>query len=152
VIECCCRSTSEFVLHHREQRPSRHRQRELFPERGWTVDACQERSGAAGSEILQDHWQGLRHSEDHMEILGVEKLGSTIIQPLGASQRMAFWAVAISAGNGRRPLAALWADPVMGSWRRRDCARAPVAANPAHHYEARLRSAISLSDSALSGG
>jgi len=38
----------------------------------------------------------LRHSEDHMEILGVEKLGSTIIQPLGASQRLAFWAVAIS--------------------------------------------------------
>src|ERR1700730_7506184 len=39
----------------------------------------------------------LRHSEDHMEILGVEKLGSTIIQPLGASQRFAFWAVAITA-------------------------------------------------------
>jgi hypothetical protein len=32
-----------------------------------------------------------------MEILGVEKLGSTIIQPLGASQRLAFWAVAITA-------------------------------------------------------
>jgi hypothetical protein len=42
-----------------------------------------------------------------MEILGVEKLGSTIIQPLGASHRLAFWAVAISAGNGRRPLPAL---------------------------------------------
>src|SRR6202047_2357199 len=39
----------------------------------------------------------LRDSEDHMEILGVEKLGSTIIQPFGASQRLAFWAVAISA-------------------------------------------------------
>ena len=39
----------------------------------------------------------LRHREDHMEILGVEKLGSTIIQPLGASQRLAFWTVAISA-------------------------------------------------------
>lgn len=39
----------------------------------------------------------LRHSEDHMEILGVEKLGSTIIQPLGASQRLTFWAVAITA-------------------------------------------------------
>jgi hypothetical protein len=32
-----------------------------------------------------------------MEILGVEKLGSTIIQPLGASQRLTFWAVAITA-------------------------------------------------------
>src|SRR5271169_2431731 len=40
---------------------------------------------------------GLRHSEDHMEILGVEKLRSTIIQPLGASQRLTFWAVPISA-------------------------------------------------------
>jgi hypothetical protein len=39
----------------------------------------------------------LWHSEDHMEILGVEKLGSTIIQPLGASQRLTFWAVAITA-------------------------------------------------------
>jgi hypothetical protein len=39
----------------------------------------------------------LRHSEDHMEILGVEELGSTIIQPLSASQRLAFWAVAITA-------------------------------------------------------
>jgi NADH:ubiquinone oxidoreductase subunit E len=29
--------------------------------------------------------------------LGVEKLGSTIIQPLGASQRLALWAVAITA-------------------------------------------------------
>ena len=28
----------------------------------------------------------LRQSEDHMKILGVEKLGSTIIQPFGASQ------------------------------------------------------------------
>jgi hypothetical protein len=46
----------------------------------------------------------LRHGEDHMEILGVEQLGSTIIQTLGASQRLAFWAVAITAGNGRRPL------------------------------------------------
>jgi NADH:ubiquinone oxidoreductase subunit E len=32
-----------------------------------------------------------------MEILGVEKLRSTIIQPLGASQRLTFWAVPISA-------------------------------------------------------
>ena len=32
-----------------------------------------------------------------MEILGVEQLGSTVIQPLGASQRLAFWTVAITA-------------------------------------------------------
>jgi hypothetical protein len=32
-----------------------------------------------------------------MKILGVEKLGSTVLQPLGASERLAFWAVAIAA-------------------------------------------------------
>jgi hypothetical protein len=39
---------------------------------------------------------GLRYGEDHVKILGVEKLGSTVFQPTGASQRLAFWAVAIS--------------------------------------------------------
>src|SRR5260370_23915408 len=39
---------------------------------------------------------GPRYGEDHMKILGVEKLGSTVFQPLGASQRLAFWAVAIT--------------------------------------------------------
>jgi hypothetical protein len=32
-----------------------------------------------------------------MKVLGVEKLGSTVFQPLGASQRLAFWAVAVPA-------------------------------------------------------
>jgi uncharacterized membrane protein YhaH (DUF805 family) len=31
-----------------------------------------------------------------MKILGVEKLGSAVFQPLGASQRLAFWTVAIT--------------------------------------------------------
>jgi hypothetical protein len=39
-----------------------------------------------------------------------------------------------------------WANPVMGSWRRLDCTLVSTAANPAHHYEGHLRSAISLSD------
>ena len=39
----------------------------------------------------------LRDGEDHMEVLSVEKFGSTILQPLSASQRLAFWAVAITA-------------------------------------------------------
>jgi hypothetical protein len=41
---------------------------------------------------------------------------------------------------------ALWANPLMGSWRRLDRALVSAAANSAHHYEERLRSAISLSD------
>ncbi len=39
----------------------------------------------------------LRYGEDHMEVLSVEKFGSTVLQPLSASQRLAFWAVAITA-------------------------------------------------------
>src|SRR5258708_12234229 len=38
----------------------------------------------------------LRHSEDHMEILGVEKLGSPIIHPLDPPHRLAFSAAPIS--------------------------------------------------------
>ena len=39
----------------------------------------------------------LRYREDHMEVLSVEKFGSTVLQPLSASQRLAFGAVAITA-------------------------------------------------------
>jgi hypothetical protein len=35
-----------------------------------------------------------------MEILGVEKFGAAILNPFRAGQRLAFWAVAIAAGNG----------------------------------------------------
>jgi hypothetical protein len=48
--------------------------------------------------VLQgDGGDRLRYGEDHVKILGVEKLGSTVFQPLSASQRLAFWAVAITA-------------------------------------------------------
>jgi hypothetical protein len=50
-----------------------------------------------GLLVLQSNGgNGLRYGEDHVKILGVEKLGSTVFQPLGASQRLAFWAVAIA--------------------------------------------------------
>jgi hypothetical protein len=54
--------------------------------------------------ILKDNgcdW--LRHREDHMEILGVEKLGSTIVQPLGASQRMRFVIAAMAISRAEFP-------------------------------------------------
>src|SRR5260370_33668904 len=48
--------------------------------------------------ILQSNGRDwLRQSEDHMKILGVEKLRSTIIPPLGASQCLALWSVPIAA-------------------------------------------------------
>jgi len=45
-----------------------------------------------------------------MEVLGVEKFGAAIFKPFGAGQRLAFWAVAIAAGNGDHPITC-----VMGS-------------------------------------
>src|SRR5260370_40463394 len=41
----------------------------------------------------------LRQSEDDMNILGVEKLRSTLIQPFGASQWLTFWTVAVSRSS-----------------------------------------------------
>ena len=95
--------------------------------------------------LQRDGGNCCRHREDDVEIRHRQQLGLTIGKPLGASQALALRAVPVAAANGRRPLAALWATPVMGSWRRLDCFQAPVAASPAHHYAALLRSAISLS-------
>src|SRR5271165_5246853 len=40
------------------------------------------------------------YSEDHVEVLGVQELGLTILEPLSPGERLAFWAVAIRACNG----------------------------------------------------
>ena len=54
--------------------------------------------------------------EDDMEVADRQQVGFTLGQPGARSGALAFGAMAIAAGNGRRPLAALWVDPVMGSW------------------------------------
>jgi hypothetical protein len=53
---------------------------------------------------------GLRYDEDHVKILGVEKPGSTVLQPLSASQRLALWAMAIPTTIITNPLPAQIAD------------------------------------------
>ena len=87
-----------------------------------------------------------RQGEDDVVVGNRQQLRLAFGEPLPSRRALAFRAMPIAAGNGRRPLPALWANPVMGSWRRLDRALASAAANPAHHYEGRLRSAISLSD------
>ena len=87
-----------------------------------------------------------RNGEDDMEIADRQQVGRPRGQPLARRGRLALRAVPVAAGNGRRPLAALWANSFMGSWRRLDRAVVTAAANLAHHYDGRLRSAISLSD------
>jgi hypothetical protein len=55
--------------------------------------------------ILQGNGgDGLWYGEDHVKILGLEELGSTVLQPLGASQRLALWAVAITTTVVANPL------------------------------------------------
>jgi hypothetical protein len=52
-----------------------------------------------------------------VEILRRQQLGLPLGEPLGASEALAFGTMPVAAGNGRCPLPALWANPVMGSWR-----------------------------------
>ena len=87
-----------------------------------------------------------RQREHDMEVGHRQQLGLALGEPVPGRRALALRAVPVAAGNGRRPLPALWADPVMGSWRRLDRALVTATANPAHHYDGRLRSAISLSD------
>ena len=50
-----------------------------------------------GLLVLQGNGgDGLRYGEDHVKILGVEKLGSAVFQPLGANQTLALWAVPVA--------------------------------------------------------
>ena len=87
-----------------------------------------------------------RQGEDDVEVADRQQVGLALGQPGARGGALAFGAMPVAAANGRRPLAALWADPVMGSWRRLDRSLVSAAANSAHHYEGRWRSAISLSD------
>ena len=42
----------------------------------------------------------LRKSEHNVKILSVQEFGLTVLEPLSPSKRLAFWTVAIRAGNG----------------------------------------------------
>jgi hypothetical protein len=47
--------------------------------------------------MVGDRSDWLWHRKDDVEVADVEKLRSTVLQPFGASQRLALWAVAIPA-------------------------------------------------------
>ena len=91
---------------------------------GVSRDGAQRLSGSPEQNVVDNllvlqgnDGNGLWYGEDDVKILSVEELGSTVLEPLGPSQRLTLWAVAIAARNGRRPLRDLWANPLMGSWR-----------------------------------
>ena len=99
-----------------------------------------------GLVLVGDGTEGGRQREHHVEARHRQQFGFARLKPRLRGWPLALRAVPVAAANGRRPLPVLWANSVMGSWRRLDRALVPAAANPAHHYEGRLRSAISLSD------
>ena len=55
--------------------------------------------------------------EDNVEVADRQQVGLALGKPCPRRGTLALRTVPVAAGNGRRPLAALWADPVMGSWR-----------------------------------
>src|SRR5215467_9451757 len=50
--------------------------------------------------LVGDAGNLFRYRKDHVEILSLEKLGAAILEPFGAGQRLAFWAVSIGTCNG----------------------------------------------------
>jgi hypothetical protein len=56
------------------------------------------------------------HCEDNVEVSDRQQVGLALGQPRACGGTLALEAVPVAAANGRRPLVALWADPVMGSW------------------------------------
>jgi hypothetical protein len=58
-----------------------------------------------------------RQREHDVEIRNRQELCLPGRQPLGTRLPLALRAMAVATGNGRRPLPALWANSVMGSWR-----------------------------------
>ena len=91
-----------------------------------------------------------RQGEDDMEIGHGQEFGLAVGQPLLGSRGLALWAMPIAAGNGQRPLPALWAKPVMGSWRRHHHGRAEIRRAYAPHYElaiAKRSAALSVENS-----
>jgi hypothetical protein len=59
-----------------------------------------------------------------------QQIGLARRQPVPCRGTLALRAVPVAAGNGCRPLPVLWADPVMGSWRRADRVFEQVATSP----------------------
>ena len=86
-----------------------------------------------GLVLVGDVANRRRQGEDHVVIWGGQQLGLALSQPSPRRRALALRAMPIAAANGRRPLAALWANPVMESWRRLDHAFGSAAANPTHH-------------------
>ena len=87
-------------------------------QRGHRLDGALEQHRIDGGLVLEGDGRDRRRQREHdVEIGNRQQLGLPIGQPLRPRRALTLRAMPIAAGNGRRPLRALWADPVMGSWR-----------------------------------
>ena len=69
-----------------------------------------------GLVLERDGADRRRQGEDDVIIGNRQQLRLAFGQPLSCRRALTLRAVAVAAGNGRRPLPALWALPIMGSW------------------------------------
>src|ERR1700722_15755944 len=79
--------------------------------RGLEQDVIDHRLVLVG-DVDDRAWQ----REYQVEVRHRQEFGLARFEPLPGCWRLALGAVPVTATNGRRPLVALWADPVMGSW------------------------------------
>jgi hypothetical protein len=78
---------------------------------GVSRDGAQRLSGSPEQNVVDNllvlqgnDGNGLWYGEDDVKILSVEELGSTVLEPLGPSQRLTLWAVAIATAVVANPL------------------------------------------------
>jgi hypothetical protein len=75
-----------------------------------------------GLVLVGDGSDPRRHREHDVEVRDAQQFGLALLQPCARLRALALGTMPIAAANGRCPLAALWANPVMVSWRFRSTA------------------------------
>src|SRR3979490_1127972 len=83
-----------------------------------------------GLVLVGDVGDGRRQREHRMKVRYRQQIGLARGEPFLGGRALTLRTMAITTGNGCRPLVALWADPVMGSWRRADRVFEQVATSP----------------------
>jgi hypothetical protein len=92
-------------------------------------------------DVRDSGWQ-----REHDVIVGHgQQFGLALSQPRPGRRALTLRTVSVTAGNGRRPLPALWAKFVMGSQQASISDSGPVRGFLAPHYDLFLSMAISLS-------
>ena len=67
--------------------------------------------------VERDRRRSRRQGEDDVIVGNRQQFRLAVFEPLPRRRGLTLRAMAVAAGNGRRPLPALWALSVMGSWR-----------------------------------